>query len=171
MALPQSTVDLPITCVEGWSATGRWTGVRLVDLVTLVGGPVPGPAIVTALQRGGYGASIVDADHAADPLTLIALRLIGEPLHPDHGYPARLIAPNPPWRPADEMDHGHPGDHIVTATRLTLGAIGLAAIGYAVSGLLTDDGCISLECLRFWWVSRLRTTWSSCRSRSASAPW
>jgi DMSO/TMAO reductase YedYZ molybdopterin-dependent catalytic subunit len=31
-----------------------------------------------------------------DPLTLIALRVGGEVLHPDHGYPARLIAPNRP---------------------------------------------------------------------------
>jgi DMSO/TMAO reductase YedYZ molybdopterin-dependent catalytic subunit len=96
-ALPQSTVDLPIACVEGWSATGRWTGVRLSDLMTLVGGTGPGAQVVVkSLQRGGYSASIVDADHAADPLTLIALRLNGEPLHPDHGYPARLIAPNRP---------------------------------------------------------------------------
>ena len=34
--------------------------------------------------------------HARDPLTLLALRLGGEPLHPDHGYPCRLIAPNRP---------------------------------------------------------------------------
>jgi DMSO/TMAO reductase YedYZ molybdopterin-dependent catalytic subunit len=97
IALPQTTVDLPITCVEGWSATGRWTGVRLTDLTTLVGGAVPGAqVIVKSLQHGAYSASIVDADHTADPLTLIALSLNGEPLHPDHGYPARLIAPNRP---------------------------------------------------------------------------
>jgi DMSO/TMAO reductase YedYZ molybdopterin-dependent catalytic subunit len=38
----------------------------------------------------------VEPPLTADPLTLIALRLNGEPLHPDHGYPARLIAPNRP---------------------------------------------------------------------------
>ena len=36
-AMPQHTAALPITCVEGWSATGHWTGVRLRDLVALVG--------------------------------------------------------------------------------------------------------------------------------------
>jgi DMSO/TMAO reductase YedYZ molybdopterin-dependent catalytic subunit len=35
-------------------------------------------------------------EHARDPLTLLALRLNGEELSPDHGYPARLIAPNRP---------------------------------------------------------------------------
>jgi DMSO/TMAO reductase YedYZ molybdopterin-dependent catalytic subunit len=34
--------------------------------------------------------------HVRDPLTLLALQLDGEPLHPDHGYPLRLIAPNRP---------------------------------------------------------------------------
>ncbi|MFG1801469.1 molybdopterin-dependent oxidoreductase [Micromonospora carbonacea] len=96
--LPQHTVDLPIACVEGWSATGRWTGVRLRDLVALVGGD-PGRAsvLVESLEAAGrYRASAVAPAHVRDPLTLIALRLDGEPLHPDHGYPARLIAPNRP---------------------------------------------------------------------------
>jgi DMSO/TMAO reductase YedYZ molybdopterin-dependent catalytic subunit len=98
MALPQTTVELPIACVEGWSATGRWTGVRVADLIALVGGAVPGAQVsVESLQRGSpYGTSVVGPDHAADPLTLLALLLNGEPLHPDHGFPARLIAPNRP---------------------------------------------------------------------------
>jgi DMSO/TMAO reductase YedYZ molybdopterin-dependent catalytic subunit len=49
------------------------------------------------MQRdSAYASSIVDAPHAADPLSLIALRLNGETLHIDHGYPCRLIAPNRP---------------------------------------------------------------------------
>lgn len=34
--------------------------------------------------------------YAQDPLTLLALRLNGEVLSLDHGYPARIIAPNRP---------------------------------------------------------------------------
>jgi DMSO/TMAO reductase YedYZ molybdopterin-dependent catalytic subunit len=34
--------------------------------------------------------------HLSDPLTLLALQLHGEPLHIDHGYPCRIIAPNRP---------------------------------------------------------------------------
>jgi DMSO/TMAO reductase YedYZ molybdopterin-dependent catalytic subunit len=97
-ALPQHTADLPITCVEGWSAGATWTGVRLRDLIALAGAdPEHAEVEVTSLQAGGrYRTSIVAPPHARDPLTLIALRLRGEVLHPDHGYPARLIAPDRP---------------------------------------------------------------------------
>lgn len=97
-ALPQHTVDLPITCVEGWSAGATWTGVRLADLVERAGAD-PGRAtvLVESLEAGGrYRSSTVDATHTRDPLTLIALRLNGQVLDPDHGFPARLIAPNRP---------------------------------------------------------------------------
>ncbi len=95
-ALPQHTVRLPITCVEGWSATGTWSGVRLRDLAALVGAD-PADAEVESLQeRGRYRVSAVAGPHLRDPLTLVALRLGGAPLHLDHGYPARLIAPNRP---------------------------------------------------------------------------
>jgi DMSO/TMAO reductase YedYZ molybdopterin-dependent catalytic subunit len=97
-ALPQYTAELPIACVEGWSASGRWTGVRLRDLVALVGDdPERATVLVESLQAGGrYRATTVPPGHTRDPLTLVALRLGGQPLHPDHGYPARLIAPNRP---------------------------------------------------------------------------
>ncbi|SDS72759.1 molybdopterin-dependent oxidoreductase [Actinoplanes derwentensis] len=97
-ALPQHTAELPIACVEGWSATGQWTGVRLRDLVALAGDdPDQVAVLVESLQTGGrYRSTTVPAEHIGDPLTLVALRLGGEPLHLDHGYPARLIAPNRP---------------------------------------------------------------------------
>jgi hypothetical protein len=95
-ALPQFTSDLPITCVEGWSAGASWTGVRLSDLVALVGGSPTDRVLVESLQRGGYRSTVVDPSHVADPLTLLALRCNGEVLHLDHGYPCRLIAPNRP---------------------------------------------------------------------------
>ena len=96
-AMPQHTARLPITCVEGWSADAVWTGVRLRDLVALAGGG-PGDAVtVESLQENSpYRTSIVEPPHARDELTLIALRLNGEVLHIDHGYPCRLIAPNRP---------------------------------------------------------------------------
>jgi DMSO/TMAO reductase YedYZ molybdopterin-dependent catalytic subunit len=97
-ALPQHRAELPIACVEGWSAGAVWDGIRLRDLVTLAGGdPDRATVLVESLeQRGRYRATTVPAEHVRDPLTLIALRVGGEVLHPDHGYPARLIAPNRP---------------------------------------------------------------------------
>ena len=96
LAMPQHSVVLPIACVEGWSSTATWTGVRLRDLAALVADD-PGSAEIESLQQGGrYRISEVAHPHLNDPWTLIALSVNGGPLHLDHGYPARLIAPNRP---------------------------------------------------------------------------
>jgi DMSO/TMAO reductase YedYZ molybdopterin-dependent catalytic subunit len=96
-ALPQHEHALPITCVEGWSASARWRGVRLRDLVARAGAPPGARVRVSSLERDGlYRESIVDSAHATDELTLLALELDGEPLALDHGFPLRLIAPNRP---------------------------------------------------------------------------
>jgi DMSO/TMAO reductase YedYZ molybdopterin-dependent catalytic subunit len=36
-AMPQREVHLPITCVRGWSATGRWRGVWMADVLAAAG--------------------------------------------------------------------------------------------------------------------------------------
>ena len=96
-ALPQREEELPISCVEGWSATARWGGVALVDLLHAVGASVGGPVFVESLQQAGlYRSTTLNPAHASDPATLLALRVGGEPLHIDHGFPVRLIAPNNP---------------------------------------------------------------------------
>jgi DMSO/TMAO reductase YedYZ molybdopterin-dependent catalytic subunit len=95
--LPQQTVSLPISCVEGWSADATWTGVRIRDLLAAAGAPATRPVRVESLERGGlYATSLLPARHVRDPLTLLALRLHGEPLAADHGYPCRIIAPDRP---------------------------------------------------------------------------
>ncbi len=95
--MTQHTETLPIACVEGWSASAVWTGVRLRDLLDLVDAPAGSTVAVRSLQQAGaFRASEVRGNLADDAKTLIALRLNGEPLSIDHGYPARLIAPNRP---------------------------------------------------------------------------
>lgn len=95
--LPQYGAELPIACVEGWSKSAHWTGVRVMDLLERAGAPADARVRVVSLQtRGGYRVSELDRQHAQDPLTLLALRLNGEELDPDHGFPVRLIAPNRP---------------------------------------------------------------------------
>ena len=98
LALPQHTADLPIVCVEGWSAGAAWTGVRVRDLVALAGGdPEHTSAEVRSLQeRSVYRTSHLNEQHVRDGDTLLALAINGEPLHLDHGYPCRLVAPNRP---------------------------------------------------------------------------
>lgn len=96
-AMPQRTARLPITCVEGWSADATWTGVPLRDVVSLVGAGPERVVRVESLERHGrYRTSVVGRAHARHPDTLLALRLDGQPLAPDHGWPLRLIAPNRP---------------------------------------------------------------------------
>jgi Oxidoreductase molybdopterin binding domain len=87
---------LPIACVEGWSQEAHWRGVRLRDLLEEAGARHDGAVRVQSLERGGYSSAVLNQAHARDPDTLLALELNGEPLHPDHGYPVRLIAPNNP---------------------------------------------------------------------------
>ena len=52
---------------------------------------------VTSAQRAGrYGVSDLSAAAVADADCVLALRINDDPLHPDHGAPVRLIAPNRP---------------------------------------------------------------------------
>lgn len=96
-AMPQLTHVLPIACVEGWSATASWSGVRMADVVEAMGAPAASRVRVTSMQRfGAFGVSELPEDHTADPLTLLALQVNGETLNLDHGFPCRIIAPNRP---------------------------------------------------------------------------
>ncbi|WP_344193997.1 molybdopterin-dependent oxidoreductase [Pedococcus aerophilus] len=96
-AMPQTTATLPIACVEGWSATGTWSGVRISELVALVNAPTGSAVLVESLQRGGASSrSRLPGNVAADPQAILALTLAGRRLSLDHGYPCRIIAPNRP---------------------------------------------------------------------------
>lgn len=71
--------------------------MRLRDLAERAGAAPEAVLVVESLERSGaYNSSEVRAPHWNDPLTLLALRINGSPLDPDHGYPLRLIAPNRP---------------------------------------------------------------------------
>ncbi|WP_166973760.1 molybdopterin-dependent oxidoreductase [Brevibacterium atlanticum] len=95
--MEQTTATIPIACVEGWSTSARWTGVRIRDLLARVGLDSHSRLRITSLQtRGGYAVSEMGPEFTSDDLTLIALELNGEVLDLDHGYPARIIAPGRP---------------------------------------------------------------------------
>ena len=96
-SLPAHTAELPIACVEGWSYSARWTGVRLRDLLQMAGAP-PGSAVhVESLEEHSpYRLSFVNHFQAGDADTLLATHLDGAVLSADHGYPLRLIGPGRP---------------------------------------------------------------------------
>ncbi|WP_235079623.1 molybdopterin-dependent oxidoreductase [Amycolatopsis orientalis] len=96
-SLPQTTVDLPIACVEGWSQMATWRGISFADLLRAAGSSPGVDVRVSSLEKTGlYGVSVLPGEHTADPLTLLALELNGEVLNLDHGYPCRVIAPSRP---------------------------------------------------------------------------
>jgi hypothetical protein len=96
-AMPQTTAGLPIACVEGWSAGATWTGVPVADLLRLAGAEPGTPVRVRSIQTdAAYTVTELPGEHTSDPLTLLALRLNGEELSLDHGFPCRIIAPSRP---------------------------------------------------------------------------
>ena len=94
LAMEQHEHDLPIACVEGWSTTQRWSGVRLRDLAALAGAPAGAVLQVESLQpRGGLRRATLGHAQHSDGRALLALRVNGADLSLDHGYPARIIVP------------------------------------------------------------------------------
>ncbi|MEO5898779.1 MAG: molybdopterin-dependent oxidoreductase [Ilumatobacteraceae bacterium] len=96
-AMPQRSNELPIACVEGWSASERWTGVSVRDVIEAAGITDADTVTVGSMQRGGrYRASTLNRSQLQDHSTLLAMQVEGEPLHIDHGFPLRLIGPGRP---------------------------------------------------------------------------
>ncbi|WP_082965381.1 molybdopterin-dependent oxidoreductase [Mycobacterium sp. ACS1612] len=94
LAMPQHSARLPIACVEGWSTTQTWSGVRLSELAALAGVATPASAHVTSLERfGAFNRATLQGSQVGDSDALLALRVNGAELSPDHGYPARIIVP------------------------------------------------------------------------------
>ena len=95
LALPAKEATLPISCVEGWSFSARWSGVPVRELLTMAGADPDRTILVESLEpNGAYRTSTLNPGQAADRDTLLATHLDGEPLALDHGFPCRLIAPN-----------------------------------------------------------------------------
>jgi len=96
LALPQHTARLPIACVEGWTTTQEWTGVRLADLARLAG-MAPDDvdsAFVRSLQPAGVlSKASLNGGQVRHPDALLALKVNGADLPLDHGFPARIIVP------------------------------------------------------------------------------
>lgn len=94
LAMPQHRATLPIACVEGWSTTQDWEGVRLRDLAP---DDAFGTMTAVSLQpRGVLRQASLTRGQALDGDALLALKVNGEDLSMDHGFPARIIVPGLP---------------------------------------------------------------------------
>jgi DMSO/TMAO reductase YedYZ molybdopterin-dependent catalytic subunit len=97
LSLPQHTYRLPIACVEGWSTEQTWSGVRMADLARMADAAEPESVFVESLEVGGaFGQATLSRQQVEDSRSLLALRVNGADLSPDHGFPARVIVPAAP---------------------------------------------------------------------------
>ena len=92
--MDQVSAKLPIACVEGWSTTQTWTGVRLADLARLAGAEYAAEVDVRSLQESGALRSVtLNRGQLNHPEGMLALKVNGADLSLDHGFPARTIVP------------------------------------------------------------------------------
>jgi DMSO/TMAO reductase YedYZ molybdopterin-dependent catalytic subunit len=90
-ALPQTSQVTRHICVEGWSAIGKWSGVRFSDFLQRIG------ADTTAKYVGfrcadDYSTSI-DMATALHPQTQLTLRFADQVLPAQYGFPMKLRMP------------------------------------------------------------------------------
>jgi DMSO/TMAO reductase YedYZ molybdopterin-dependent catalytic subunit len=91
MALPAETVTVDIHCVTSWSKLGTtWRGVSLDKLLDAVDTDAP---YLLAGCYGGYTTNL-PTDEVRGGKAWIAFEFDGQPLHPEHGGPARLLVPH-----------------------------------------------------------------------------
>lgn len=94
LAMEQRTEDLPIACVEGWSTTQTWTGVPITALAALVDAVGADEVLVESVQpRGILRQATLGPGQLSNDKSLLALKVNGADLAPDHGFPARIIVP------------------------------------------------------------------------------
>ena len=78
-ALPQHDAVLTIACVEGWSFSSPWSGVRVRDLLAMAGAEPDRTILIESLEpRGAYRTSTLNSGQAEDRDTLLAMKLAGE---------------------------------------------------------------------------------------------
>jgi DMSO/TMAO reductase YedYZ molybdopterin-dependent catalytic subunit len=91
MALPQVDVATDIHCVTKWSKLGtHWRGV---SLDTLLDGIQTNAGYVMADSYGGYTTNLPLPD-IRDGKAWVVYEYEGEPLHPEHGGPIRMLVPH-----------------------------------------------------------------------------
>jgi DMSO/TMAO reductase YedYZ molybdopterin-dependent catalytic subunit len=92
-ALPAPEVTTDIHCVTKWSKFDTpWRGVRLRDLYDLAGLRADARHVVMHAEYG-YTANVPLADTLGENC-LLAYEYDGEPLEPEHGFPARTLIPH-----------------------------------------------------------------------------
>jgi DMSO/TMAO reductase YedYZ molybdopterin-dependent catalytic subunit len=93
MALPHSLMTVDIHCVTKWSKLDTvWEGITIDALLADAGVEPPAPFVI-AFCDGGYTTNL-PADDLRNGKAMIAFRYGAALLAPEHGGPARLLAPH-----------------------------------------------------------------------------
>ena len=90
-ALPERSQVTRHICVEGWSAIGKWSGVRFSDFLQRIGADL-GARYVGFRCADDYSTSI-DMATALHPQTLLAFKYADRILPPKYGFPMKLRIP------------------------------------------------------------------------------
>jgi len=102
-------------CVEGWSAIGKWGGVRFSDFLRRVGADLQARYVGFKCADDYYTS--IDMPTALHPQTLLALTYDGQPLPPEYGFPMKLRMPtklgykNPKHIQAIYVTNTYPGGY------------------------------------------------------------
>jgi DMSO/TMAO reductase YedYZ molybdopterin-dependent catalytic subunit len=114
-ALPQEEQITRHICVEGWSAIGRWGGVRFSTFLQRIGADTSA-RFVGFKCADDYHTSI-DMPTALHPQTLLTLSFGGETLPREYGFPMKLRMPtklgykNPKHIAAMFVTNSYPGGY------------------------------------------------------------
>ena len=112
-AMPQESQITRHICIEGWSAIGQWSGVRLRDFLVRIGADTRARYVAFRCADDYRGS--IDMATALHPQTLLALTFRGAPLPPRYGFPLKLRVPtklgfkNPKHIVAIEVTNTFPG--------------------------------------------------------------
>ncbi|HEY6240137.1 MAG TPA: molybdopterin-dependent oxidoreductase [Burkholderiales bacterium] len=90
-ALPQTSQITRHICVEGWSAIGKWSGVRFSDFLARVGADTSAKYVGFKCADDYYTS--IDMATALHPQTLLTFRFADQILPPKYGFPMKLRIP------------------------------------------------------------------------------
>ena len=90
-AMPQIEQITRHICVEGWSAIGRWGGVRFAEVLNRIHADLTAKYVGFKCSDGYYTS--IDMPTALHPQTLLTLTYDGQVLPLDYGYPMKLRMP------------------------------------------------------------------------------
>ncbi len=90
-ALPQISQITRHICVEGWSAIGKWSGVRFSTFLERVGADLT--AKYVGFNCADQYSTSIDMATALHPQTLLTFRYADQILPPKYGFPMKLRIP------------------------------------------------------------------------------